>query len=62
MPEEMITIPLAEYERLRMKRNLRDYIDDIRLMRQQQASYQAIADKYGCSRQRIHQLLREQEE
>ena len=58
---DTITITKTEYDRLRRLRGLRLHIDDIRFMRQQGATLQQIADKYGCTRERIRQLLAEQD-
>lgn len=57
--DELITISRTEYNRLRKRTGVRFFIDDIIFMRTQGASLQQIADKYGVSRQRIHQLLSE---
>ncbi len=40
---------------------IREHLPEMREMRQAGATYQQIADKYQVSRQRIHQLLSEQE-
>lgn len=60
--DETITITKAEYDKLRMRTGLRYYIDDIIFMRKQGATMQQIADRYGVTRQRIHQLLSEHTE
>lgn len=57
--EETITITRAEYDKLRQRMGIRYYIDDINFMRIQGATLQQIANKYGVTRQRIHQLLTE---
>jgi DNA-directed RNA polymerase sigma subunit (sigma70/sigma32) len=57
--EETITITRAEYDKLRQRIGIRYYLDDIEFMRMQGATLQQIANKYGVTRQRIHQLLTE---
>lgn len=59
--EETITITRAEYDKLRQRIGIRYYLDDIEFMRMQGATLQQIANKYGVTRQRIHQLLTEPE-
>ena len=41
---------------------LRLHITDMREMRAAGATLQAIGDKYGCTRERVRQLLAEREE
>lgn len=57
--DELITISRTEYNRLRKRTGVRFFIDDIIFMRKQGATLQQIADRYGVTRQRIHQLLSE---
>lgn len=59
MADEYITITKAEYDKLRQRIGIRYYLDDIEFMRMQGATLQQIANKYGVTRQRIHQLLSE---
>lgn len=61
MTDELITIRKSEYDELILLVPLRYHIKDIRFMRAQGATLQAIADKYHVTMQRIHQLLNETE-